>query len=82
MFGLFCEGCIFLTALFCDLDGLGAVAGAFSSLEGACCCLPTAAVSILLLLTGGGTVMDRSEGGLGGSGGGAGTSGLWKWLGR
>ena len=65
-------------APFCDLDGLGAVAGALPSLEGACCCcFPSCGVSttiLLLLLTGGGTAMDRSEGGLGESGGGAGTS--------
>ena len=65
---------VFLTALFCPLDGLGAVAGAFPSLEGACCRSAIDAISILLLLSdGGGTVLDRSEGGLGGSGGGAGT---------
>ena len=65
---------VFRTALFCDLSGLGAVAGAFSSL-GDVCCLLVGAGSVLFL-TVGGTVIDGSEDGLGGSGGGAGTLGI------
>ena len=62
----------FRMALFCDLSGFGAVAGAFSSLKGACCLLDCClGVVSVLLLTVGDTVMDDCEGGLGGSGGGA-----------